>query len=45
MAMKGIGENKRDKIFLWNQIYSGICTFGLSFYDVFLVILNAIFQS
>ena len=25
-----IRENKRDKIFLWNRIYSGICTFSLS---------------
>ena len=25
-----IRENKRDKIFLWNWIYSGICTFSLS---------------
>ena len=25
-----IRENKRDKIFLWNRIYSGTCTFSLS---------------
>ena len=26
-----IRENKRDKIFLWNRIYSGTCTFSLSY--------------
>ena len=26
-----IRENKRDKIFLWNRIYSGTCTFSLAY--------------
>ena len=27
-----IRENKRDKIFLWNRIYSGTCTFSSTFH-------------
>ena len=26
-----IRENKRDKILLWNRIYSSTCTFSLSY--------------